>query len=351
MKTSNISPATESESLVTVSSSTSTSSSVFFTIGDWGSGNDIQHKVAAVMNDESNKRKPGYVLALGDNFYENGVISTWDPQWKKKYNNVYTADGLNVPFYALLGNHDYQFNPQAQIDYYKKNKDPKKRWIMEDYFYTKTFSMGNDGVTVQILFLDTVSLAFDVHMKALNELVYDWNMLDKAVLDRHEKEKEIHLKRGEDQAAWIESTLASSTADWLIVAGHYPVYSGGEHGNTDTLITNLEPLLSQYNVDLYLNGHDHTLQHLENKNITYLVSGAGGKTGSYTATPQSVYGGTDPGFMVHTLSPDGNSMTVEMIDMHGKVIYTTSVNKKTRVAVTEKMMMVEPEKNTVLSTA
>jgi len=51
--------------------------------------------------------------------------------------------------------------------------------------------------------------------------------------------------------------------------------------------------------------------------------------------------------MVHTLSPDGNSMTVEMIDMHGKVIYTTSVNKKTRVAVTEKMMMVEPEKNTV----
>jgi hypothetical protein len=28
---------------------------------------------------------------------------------------------------------------------------------------------------------------------------------------------------------------AASTADWLIVAGHYPVYSGGEHGTTIAL--------------------------------------------------------------------------------------------------------------------
>merc|ERR1712146_342913 len=82
------------------------------------------------------------------------------------------------------------------------------------------------------------------------------------------------------------------------------------------------------NVDLYLNGHDHTLQHLANNNVTYLVSGAGGKKGSYKPTPEAVYGGNDPGFMVHTLSPDGKSMTIEMIDMDGKTIYTTSINKR-----------------------
>jgi len=315
---------------------TGSDSSVFFTIGDWGSGNDIQKKVADVMNNESDKRKPGYVLALGDNFYENGVLGVNDPQWKHKYTNMYTADGLNVPFYALLGNHDHHWNPQAQIDFYKKGKDPNKRWIMEDYFYSKTMTMGN-GTTIQILFLDTVSLAFNVHMKALTELVYDWNMLDQAVLDRHKEEKEIHLQRGEDQAAWIESTLAASTADWLIVAGHYPVYSGGEHGNTDDLITNLEPLLSQYNVDLYLNGHDHVLQFLKKDNVNYFGSGAGGKKGTFTSTPETVFGANDPGFMVHTLSPDGNSMTVEMIDMDGKTIYTTSVSKQTRFSATKKM--------------
>ena len=34
----------------------------------------------------------------------------------------------------------------------------------------------------------------------------------------------------DEQWAWINSTLHSSTADWLIVSGHYPVWSIAEHG-------------------------------------------------------------------------------------------------------------------------
>ena len=37
------------------------------------------------------------------------------------------------------------------------------------------------------------------------------------------------------QLEWIEQTLAASTADWLFVVGHFPVYSGGSHGNTPEL--------------------------------------------------------------------------------------------------------------------
>jgi len=37
------------------------------------------------------------------------------------------------------------------------------------------------------------------------------------------------------QMRWLQATLNASTADWIIVAGHYPVYSGGEHGNTPEL--------------------------------------------------------------------------------------------------------------------
>ena len=47
---------------------------------------------------------------------------------------------------------------------------------------------------------------------------------------------------------WIESTLRASTAEILIVIGHYPVDSAGPHGSTKELYKNLQPLLEKYNV-------------------------------------------------------------------------------------------------------
>jgi tartrate-resistant acid phosphatase type 5 len=49
---------------------------------------------------------------------------------------------------------------------------------------------------------------------------------------------------------------------WLLVAGHYPVYAQGEHGDTKELMTTLLPLLREFRVDAYLAGHDHISQHL-----------------------------------------------------------------------------------------
>lgn len=60
---------------------------------------------------------------------------------------------------------------------------------------------------------------------------------------------------------WIEAQMKASTADYLLVVGHYPVYSVCEHGNTQTLISHLRPLLIQYNAH-YLMGHDHCMEHL-----------------------------------------------------------------------------------------
>jgi len=35
------------------------------------------------------------------------------------------------------------------------------------------------------------------------------------------------------QLAWLETTLAASRADWLIVAGHFPMYSAGLEGGRE----------------------------------------------------------------------------------------------------------------------
>ena len=66
---------------------------------------------------------------------------------------------------------------------------------------------------------------------------------------------------GSDQQwTWIEDTLRSSTAHYLLVGGHYPVWSVAEHGPTQCLVDRLKPLLEKYHVTAYISGHDHNLQ-------------------------------------------------------------------------------------------
>lgn len=50
---------------------------------------------------------------------------------------------------------------------------------------------------------------------------------------------------------------------WLIVVGHYPIFSRGEHGDISELKEYLLPLLIKYKVNAYICGHDHISEHLQ----------------------------------------------------------------------------------------
>ena len=73
-------------------------------------------------------------LTLGDNFYPRGVKSFDDPHWQNEWHRHY--DRLGIRFYPTLGNHDYQGNPQIQVDY--TNHPDNKSWRMPDRYYTFT---------------------------------------------------------------------------------------------------------------------------------------------------------------------------------------------------------------------
>jgi Calcineurin-like phosphoesterase len=114
------------------------------------------------------------VILLGDNFYNSGVTSTTDALWTTLWRNVYLSSGspLNVPWYAVLGNHDYgsASNAEAQINRYLKYDTDDNNWIMPSHNYTQKFEIIGGG-SARMIFIDTTTLAPSVN-KCCNEKGY-----------------------------------------------------------------------------------------------------------------------------------------------------------------------------------
>ncbi len=60
------------------------------------------------------------------------------------------------------------------------------------------------------------------------------------------------------QAAWLDRALAKSTARWRILSMHHPIFSSGRNRDSADRRKVLLPIIKKYNVDLVLQGHDHT---------------------------------------------------------------------------------------------
>lgn len=259
----------------------------FLVIGDSGSGGPAQLQVARAMEQRCQQYLSRAILMLGDNFYQHGVESVNDPQWQTKVVEPYGSPCLaQLPFYPVLGNHDYKGNPTAQIEYTLLNP----RWYFPNRFYSLRF-----GDLVRIVAYDSQS--------------FDWCFRSQfCAVD------------------YLLDRVNQQDVTWTIAMGHHPLRSasvkkdGGQGGGgpRDWLLT---PMLCQ-KTDLYLAGHAH---HLEERELLgcrmhMLISGgAGADLYPIEADTESLFARSMHGFAEVELSRQ--QMIVRFFDVDGTMVY------------------------------
>jgi acid phosphatase len=269
----------------------------FLVVGDWGKGAARQRDVAVQMGKTAAAIGARFVISTGDNFYPRGVTSTTNRKWKKRFEKVYTAPSLMVPWYAVLGNHDHKGNVQAQVAY----TEISSRWRLPDSHYKHTETLAN-GSTADFFFLDTNPFkdSYDSFSQQLRDGGAQW------------------------QLDWLKRELAASRAIWKIVVGHHPVYTGDPDGHTEALVQLIQPLLVRYGAQVYMNGHAHSLEHIVRDDIHYLTSGAGASPRSTKPVAGTRFAlGNRLGFMAARLSPA--TMAIEFIGGNGASLHRAKI--------------------------
>ena len=260
----------------------------FLALGDTGRGDRGQEAVAAAMTGFNLDFTAELVLLLGDNFYPRGVRATGDSQWKTKFEDMYDPARLDIPFYSVLGNHDYRRDEQVQIEYSRKN--PQSRWKMPGRYYSFSRRL-SDGTRIDFFGIDTNTITHDPA-----------------------------------QLSWLDTALASSTAQWKIVFAHHVLYSYGHYGDNRTLIATLENRFVRGDVDLFVSGHEHQLQILEPiRAVSYMTSGAGSRPREAKCGERSVYAAGAPGFLGFEVSK--NLLRTYVVLADGRVDFAYTMRK------------------------
>nr|GMD33282.1 purple acid phosphatase 17-like [Ipomoea batatas] len=281
----------------------------FLVIGDWGRKGDYnQSQVAFQMGEIGEQLAIDFVVSTGDNFYDNGLTGEHDDAFTESFTDVYTAESLQKQWYSVLGNHDYRGDAEAQLSSHLRKLD--SRWLCLRSFVVNT-------EIVDLFFVDTTPFVEEYFNSP--EHVYDW----RGVFPQQTYTKNV--------LNGLEYALMKSTAKWRIVIGHHAIRSAGHHGDTKELVERLLPILRTYNVDLYMNGHDHSLEHISDDEspIQFMTSGAGSKAwrGDVTMDRKGVsffYDGQ--GFMSVQLVE--NDIGIAFYDVDGQVLHRWTMSKQ-----------------------
>jgi tartrate-resistant acid phosphatase type 5 len=208
----------------------------FLALGDVGTGDADQARVAATMRRLCAEQPQDFVVFLGDTFYETGLSGPDDPLFERLFESQYGR--LGVPCFGIAGNHDVKRDALPLVLCTLRSRT----WRMPNFHYAFTVPpSASGGAPIARFFLLNTNL----------------NLLEL-----------MRLRR----------VLKPDAGPWTFVMGHHSLYANGAEGDWDWAGRRYWHRHLGPSADFYVCGHNHQLEHLRVPGLAtdYVVSGAGG---------------------------------------------------------------------------
>ncbi len=250
----------------------------FAVLGDYGVGilasggrGSRQHGVARAVERAVDHHDVRLVVTTGDNVYigdEDTAAGSGreDDDWYFSFYEPYRHVINRVPIYPAVGNHDSD-DTEASDD-----RGQLQDNLFTDERFTREAEAGRASVDPGLYY--RVSVGADVDLISVDTTLASDH-------DEHEQFFEIpgHLSFLEDVFPPSDGTSDGDGPRWRIPFSHHPPFCAGpSHANMERMIETVVPLYERAGVALALSGHEHNFQLNRRNGVTYVVSGAGGKS-------------------------------------------------------------------------
>ena len=203
-----------------------------------------------VLTNATSQHDVSFMISAGDQ------VNTADKE--NEYAGYLSAAPLtSLPVATTIGNHD---SKSAQYTYHYNNPNAFDKTVATNADYTT-------GAT-----------------DAGTDYYYTYGDVLFIVLDTNNYNCATH------ENVIKKATEENNACKWRVVTFHQDIYgSGYDHSDSDGIVlrTQLTPLFDKYNIDVVLQGHDHTYSR------TYQLTGDGKEHETYSSKPSGVSAGKD----------------------------------------------------------
>lgn len=310
---------------------------VFYLVGDAGLSpmNGMSQALTAFKKYLSDKETKGnYTLFLGDNIYPAGLPKVQD-KYRPMAENMLDAqvkaiEGFEGQSIFIPGNHEWYADGVEGVRL-------EENYIKEALDKNSFFPENGCG-------LQTIDVSESIHVIIMDTQWYLENW------DHHPTiNDDCDIKTRERLMLEIENELKRAQGKTVVFAMHHPLYTNGVHGGQfaiekhlfpiqknlplpilaslvaqiraqggvsiqdrynelyNDLMDRLETLATENGNIIFVSGHEHTMQYIDNGNIKQVISGAGSKRSFVNLKNHGVFAYGRQGFAVLTVFKDGSS--------------------------------------------